>query len=344
MQSAAPAADHADRFGQGEQGGRFAAGDRVVGPPRIEFDRNVAGRHVGELPQAARAGRFRPSPPRPIGRSRKPLFSSVQAAAASASSSGVVEIRPAPKETPSRSGSTAPAASEASFMAERGGNHAKLDVPRHDLEQLLAADQAVGVEVVDLSGQLGGQLALGKARRRPMPDRPCIRLFQNASLPMPMGETTPTPVMTVRIGLSPAFIIGLSGGSVVHPTQKPAPQSALRFSDGVPPAEKRHSGQIEPRSLLPCHPRQQSLARALENAVFSSIIGFRIGRRRNRHLANRQTKLRSKPRNFTYAVVIRFPASQGSPQEAIAEASSRTGMQRNVYHCERFDNLTPHQN
>ena len=46
-----------------------------------------------------------------------------------------------------------------------------------------------------------------------MPERPCIRLSQNASRPMPIGETTPTPVTTVRIGLSPALINGLGGES-----------------------------------------------------------------------------------------------------------------------------------
>src|SRR6185369_7537143 len=48
------------------------------------------------------------------------------------------------------------------------------------------------------AASLHGRCSCGKARRKPIPEQPPIRLRQNASLPIPTGETTPTPVMTTR--------------------------------------------------------------------------------------------------------------------------------------------------
>ena len=74
--------------------------------------------HAGMLGSCRKShnGQISPIASWPQRSKSKPLSTSVQAAAASASSSGVVEIRPAPNETPRRSGSTSPRVKRASFI------------------------------------------------------------------------------------------------------------------------------------------------------------------------------------------------------------------------------------
>jgi hypothetical protein len=40
-----------------------------------------------------------------------------------------------------------------------------------------------------------------------MPDLPEIKARQNSSLPIPIGETTPTPVTTTRFGKTDPFLV-----------------------------------------------------------------------------------------------------------------------------------------
>ena len=56
------------------------------------------------------------------------------------------------------------------------------------------------------AASLVGSDPLEMERNGPMPDTPWDKLLQNASFPIPMGETTPTPVITILGMVDPAVI------------------------------------------------------------------------------------------------------------------------------------------
>ena len=61
---------------------------------------------------------------------------------------------------------------------------------------LLLVHPVLGVEVLDLAGELGGVLLASKCVMGPMPDRPLTRPCQVFSVPIPRGVMSPMPVTT----------------------------------------------------------------------------------------------------------------------------------------------------
>ncbi len=85
-------------------------------------------------------------------------------------------------------------------QGQLGGGNGQLDRPGHDAQALaiLLVDVFLGVKAVDLAANARRQALVSNAVIGLMPERPLLKLSQNAVAPRPIDEVTPMPVTTTR--------------------------------------------------------------------------------------------------------------------------------------------------
>ena len=191
-----PSLQHADRLGQRRKPRHVAQGDGVVRPAGVLGDADVAGRHVGQILQHPQREQ--------LGHNRRAPAAEIEPAVDHATADTCRPTRPVRRESCRPQASRPAARDRRAFRASRR-RRTPGRPPR----------SPIGCRGSSPSGSsAAGRTASGRSRpprrrsaaavpgrrtaaARRMPLRPSHSAAQNGSLPMPIGLTMPTPVITM---------------------------------------------------------------------------------------------------------------------------------------------------